>query len=89
MRDILFSVPQTIYFGMIHAFTCSVSCEGPAMALGPPAIRCHLMPLALHVLWGNAEKGVSGLREPTLGVLPGNRHGAMHLLHGLGMGGNR
>lgn len=67
------------------------------MALGPPAIQCHLTSLALRVLWGNAEKGMSGLRKLALGALssqltPTNRlglgmeHGAMHLLHGLGMG---
>ena len=70
------------------------------MALGPPAMQCHLTSLALHVFWGNAEKGVSGLREPALGALPsqltptsrvglGMGHGAMHLLHGLGMGSDR
>lgn len=83
MRHILCSLPQMIYFCMIHAFTCGVLCESPAVAPGLPAIQCHLTSLALHVLW---DKGVCGLREPALGALPGNGHGAVHLLHGLGTG---
>lgn len=67
MRENLLSVPQTLYFCMIHVFTCSVLCEGPAVALGPPAIQRHLTSLALHVLRCEWAEGASSgsSAEPT------------------------